>query len=74
MLTKEWSDFDPTKGYEKRMQDVILKNGDTIYFCWPNAGVWNVCNEIDNPKYYGTEINCTDTSKVRLTHHIKLNP
>jgi hypothetical protein len=73
MITKEWSKFNHAEGYEKRMQDVKLKNGDILYCCWPNAGVWNVCNKAQNPKYYGKpEISVNETDEVRLTHD-KLN-
>lgn len=72
-LTKEWSDFIPTEGYEKQMQDVKLKNGDIMYCCWPNGGVWNVCKKDENPKYYGVTIDCIETAQVRLTHDKKWN-
>lgn len=71
-LTKEWSKYDPTKGYEKAMQDVKLKNGDILYGCWPNAGVWNICFEQKDPltKFkYGKkdlEISCELTDEVKL--------
>lgn len=67
-LTKEWSDFDPKKGYEKEMQDVLLKNGDIIHKCWPNAGMWCVCREEGNGDYYGKDIPVQEADKVRLTH------
>jgi hypothetical protein len=66
MITRDWSKFVPELGYEKKMQDVRLKNGDIIYGCWPNAGVWNVCYKDENPKYYGREIDCMETDEVRL--------
>lgn len=65
-LTKEWSVFDPAKGYEKKMQDIQLKNGDIVRKCWPNAGVWTCFSARD--KYYQEYIPSKDVAMVRLTH------
>lgn len=72
-LTKEWSEFDHKKGYEKRMQDVKLKNGDILFCCWPNAGVWMICDEKLNPKNKGQEISVRETTHVRLTNNRSFN-
>ena len=67
-LSKEWSDYDHTKGYEKAMQDIMLANGDIVTKCWPNAGFWNVCEKEDNEAYYGKDIPVKMATKTRLTH------
>lgn len=74
-LTFEWSDFNHEEGYEKETQDVVLKNGDQLFMCWPNAGFWCVLDKKLNPKYYGDDnISVADTAKVRKSHFDKLNP
>jgi hypothetical protein len=65
MWTKEWQPF--TGYYEKKMVDIILKNGDEITMCWPNAGFMNPCSSEGNPKGY-IHIPYKDVDKVRLTH------
>lgn len=37
-LTKEWQEYNGN--YEKRVQDIRLKDGREIIKCWPNAGEW----------------------------------
>jgi hypothetical protein len=64
-LTKEWSEFDGD--YEKRIQDIKLKNGDIVYECYPNAGEWNVLRKKGNEKYYGKEIPVREATHTRLT-------
>lgn len=71
-LTKEWSKFDHAKGYEKAMQDVKLKNGDIIYGCWPNAGVWMICHKQPTPKYNHPKYQ-KDWISVRETDEVKLH-
>ena len=65
-LTKEWSDYNGD--YEKRMQDIMLSNGDIVYMCWPNAGLWSPFSKDHNPVYYGKRIPHKEAVKVRLTH------
>ncbi len=65
-LTKtEWTPFDGD--YEKRIQDIKLKNGDIVYECYPNAGEWNILRKKGNEKYYGKEIPVTEATHTRLT-------
>lgn len=66
--TMEWDEFDHSEYYTKRMQDVKLKNGDIIYNCYPNAGVWIVMQKGKNEKYYGKDIPVSETVSIRLTH------
>lgn len=65
LLTHEWIEFDPTRGYQKQMQDIRLKNGDEVMKCWPNAMVWVTMLP---GKYYNTDIPVQDATHVRLTH------
>lgn len=65
-LTKEWQPYNGE--YEKKMQDVKLKNGDIVFYCWPNAGQWGIFNKKNNPKYYGQSIKNSDVAQVRITH------
>ncbi len=66
-LSREWSKFNHEEGYEKAMQDVKLKNGDIIYGCWPNAGVWNICHKQKNSSMKKHDnISVTETDEVRL--------
>lgn len=65
-LTNEWQDYNGY--YEKRMQDIQLANGDIVYMCWPNGGLWIPFNEEHNPVYYGRRIPHMEAVKVRLTH------
>lgn len=64
-LTKDWIEFDPSRGYQKQMQDIRLKNGDEVMKCWPNAMVWVTMLP---GKYYNIDIPVQDASHVRLTH------
>jgi hypothetical protein len=65
-LTKDWQPYNGD--YQKKMQDIKLKNGDIVYFCWPNAGEWGVWNASNNPKHYGQSIKNSEVAEVRLTH------
>lgn len=69
MLSKEWSDYNPKEGYEKEFQDVILNDGRKLFYCWPNAGFWNVCNERINPETYDQDIPVSETKQVRISHY-----
>lgn len=71
LWTKEYQDWIPDY-YEKSMVDIILKNGDEIIGCWPNAGFMNPCHNAHNPKKY-LEIPYADVARVRLTHHKRWN-
>lgn len=74
MLSKEWSEFNATEGYEKRMQDIKLKNGDVVTNCWPNAGFWMCVQKEGNEKYYGKEdIEVSEATHVRLSHNKYFN-
>ncbi len=43
-------DFQPYDGdYQKKMQDIKLYTGEVYEMCWPNAGVWNVCDSKVSP-------------------------
>jgi hypothetical protein len=66
-LTKEWQPYDGD--YQKKMQDIKLKNGDVVTMCWPNAGYWNICEKEGNEKYYGKDIHHNDAAYVRITHN-----
>jgi hypothetical protein len=66
-LTMEWIEFDPSRGYQKQMQDIRLKTGEEIMKCWPNAGVWN-CMGDKRP-----DIPVQDATHVRLTHDKQWN-
>lgn len=65
-LTRSWSRYDGD--YEKSMQDIKLKNGDVVLFCWPNAGFWNVCKKEGQEQYYNKNIPHIEAEFVRLTH------
>lgn len=64
-LTKEWSKFIPSEGYEKDMQDIKLHDGTVISMCWPNAGMFVCCSisRADTP--------AKEVAFVRLTHNKK---
>lgn len=68
-LTKEFQDY--TGEYSKQMQDIKLHCGTVVTMCWPNAGVWNVCEEQVNSKYNKASIPNSEVAKVRLTHSKK---
>ena len=38
ILSIDWSEYD--HDYQKRVQDIRLKDGKEIIKCWPNAGKW----------------------------------
>jgi hypothetical protein len=59
-LTKDWSEYD--HDYEKRVQDIRLKDGREIIKCWPNAGKWCCLSD--------SKIKDTPDSEVT---HTKLN-
>jgi hypothetical protein len=72
-LSREWSKFNPEEGYEKAMQDVKLKNGDIIYGCWPNGGVWMICYKQPTPKYNDEKYHKAPWISVRETDEVKLH-
>ena len=37
-VTKDWSEYN--HDYEKKVQDIRLKDGTEIFKCYPNAGKW----------------------------------
>lgn len=57
-LTSDWVKFDGE--YIKKMHDVKLFDGTVIEKCWPNAGVFMVCDKNDAP-----EIQLKDVEFVR---------
>lgn len=64
-LTKEWSKFIPSEGYEKEMQDIKLHDGRIVSMCWPNADIFNSCET-------GSEcIPAEEVAFVRRTHNPK---
>lgn len=62
-LTREWQEYDGQ--YCKAMQDIRLKNGDEVMFCWPNAGLWSTLRK---GKYSGKDIRNSEVTHVRETH------
>jgi len=59
-LTKEWSEY--SGQYEKRVQDIRLKDGRELMHCWPNAGEWdymraNNMKSIPNSEVTHTRLN-----------------
>jgi YHS domain-containing protein len=66
-LTMEWTLFDPSRGYQKAMQDIMLASGEVVIKCWPNAMMWCRCGD------KGLDIPIRDAVKVRLTHDEKWN-
>lgn len=65
-LTKEWTPYNGD--YQKKVQDIKLKNGDIVFHCWPNAGFWIAMVREGNGKYYNQNIPHKDAEFVRLTH------
>lgn len=62
---KEWKPM--TSYYEKSRCDIILKNGDMILDCWPNAGYMHPCASGGNPKNYQMEeLPFSTIAQVRL--------
>jgi hypothetical protein len=61
-LTLDWIDYNGD--YEKEMQDIMLKSGEILMMCWPNAGKWSVLGEHDIRE----PIPNSEVAKVRLTH------
>jgi len=61
-LTYEWQKYDGD--YQKKIQDIKLKNGDIVPFCYPNAGKWNCMDE--KSSYYGKDIHHLSAELVRL--------
>jgi len=47
-LTYEWQRYNGD--YQKKIQDIKLKNGTIIMACYPNAGYWN-CLDSNDPNY-----------------------
>ena len=46
ILTYEWQKYDGD--YFKKVQDIKLKNGDIVTFCYPNACLWNCMEKEGN--------------------------
>lgn len=67
-LTKDWSKFTPSEGYEKAMQDIRLHDGTEISMCWPNAGEFFCCSDNSIPNTPAEKV-----AFVRLTHNPKWN-
>lgn len=65
-LTYEWQKYDGD--YQKKIQDIKLKNGDVVEFCYPNAGMWNCMQKEGNGKYYDKFIQNSDVEYVRLNY------
>lgn len=64
-LTYQWQPYNGN--YQKKIQDIKLKNGDIVTRCYPNAGFWNPTQKKGNEKYYGTEIPHTEAEFVKLS-------
>lgn len=47
-VTFEWQEYE-TDSYEKRLQDIRLKDGREFFECWPNAGKWHVLSDDIDP-------------------------
>ena len=56
-LTLEWSEYN--QDYEKRVQDIRLKDGTEILKCWPNAGKWFSMNNNKQKDILDSEVTHT---------------
>lgn len=63
-LTTEWSEYN--HDYEKRVQDIRLKNGNEVMECWPNAGKW-YCLSGDK-RYSKKDIPDAEVTHTRLNN------
>lgn len=61
-LTYEWQKYDGD--YQKKIQDIKLKNGFIVMACYPNAGKW-ICLD-EKSRYYGKEMHHLSAELVRL--------
>jgi hypothetical protein len=57
-------EFKPYLGYDKFEYDILLKDGTTMFSCYPNAGFFtSIHKDTVNKKVEYTEID-----KIRFTH------
>ena len=61
-LSYDWQKYDGD--YQKKIQDINLKNGDIVMACYPNAGHW-MCLDSKSP-YYEKQIHHLSAELVRL--------
>ena len=61
-LTYDWQRYDGD--YQKKIQDIKLKNGDVVMACYLNAGHW-MCLDSKSP-YYEKQIHHLSAELVRL--------
>lgn len=61
-LTMQWQVYD--HDYEKRVQDIRLKNGDEVIKCWPNSGKW--CCLSGDKRYTKKDIPDAEVTHTRL--------
>lgn len=63
LLKSEWTEYN--HDYEKKIQDIRLKNGDEVMKCYPNAGKWMCLSA--NKKYKEKDIPDSEVTHTRLT-------
>lgn len=50
---KTWIDYQPHRQRPKEILDIMLRDGDIVEGCYPNADSWNPLVKAGNPKNFG---------------------